>query len=1581
MAIQLFVVTFTVRSGSTTVATVSCVTDATGACRATIPASSVPADYTVVASAACGDTPVTSPQAPASWLAVPGQLLLNVPVPTLPVQQPGALEAQLYCGGIMTPGATVTFQLANAAGAVAATYTAVTDANGLARATVPAEVAAKKYNVTATASPACSSTTGSVPATPKPGSGTTIEWIAQPDVLTISASPGARVPAGTTITVTGRLLSGSTPVPGKVVTFNGVQPDGTRISVQCTTQADGSCSVSFVRPTPDEVLVTAAANGSFNSPVSTAAPTKLEWFAETPDQLLLSAAPDRRVPAGTTVTVSANFTEGGKPAANKEVTFSIELSNKTIDTQRATTDSNGVATISLVRPTPDEATVTAVAGSTAGRNVTSTTPAQIVWFSTEPDQLVLDIDHGVRVLTNTKVPITATYTEAAASVITAEQGKPVAGKAVTFTVRNPDGTLETISATTDAAGKAVIELVRADPSEVKLVASTTSRNNTAVTSGAEAHVIWYTEVPDALVLSMNPGARVPVGTTVEIRANYSEAGKPVANKPITFTLTSPGRGSVDIVVNTDSQGIARLTQKRDSPEEATVTARTTSSKTNQAVDSGAPSKVEWFATAPEWALDLTLSPSARVPVTTGVQVSATYAEQGKPVAGRTVTFNVRYDDGTTASPTAVTDARGVATVTLNRATPSVATVTATATTSTGQTRPVTTNSNLEITWFGTPTPPPPAGPEQLVLSVIQPLVNVGETADVQAFYKVGDKPVPGATVTFQLRNPTTNAPVGNPYTAKTGPDGVARLTIPASDVALVRRVLATTPSASGSGTVTGLLDPLSSPTVTWVSQKLQIWPTPNARVASGDTITVIAQYLENGEPVPNRRVTLTAANSDKTTDTITLTTDSDGKVYWPRNMTVRGAATDASCVVRARTTSSTNSGVVSTSVGEGRSADGSSTTLMWFKQDTDVLALNIPDPVVAPGKPVTVEACYTVDGKPQAGQTVEFTLIDPVTRAPTGAVYTALTGADCKATVQIPAVLAEDAKLVSARLVKSNKLITGTFLAQSSDTIQWSQHQLKLGLTPSARVKVATRVRVSATYVVGSTRQANQPVTFSITYSDGTKATRVANTNARGIASINLVRNTASIADVVATTTPAGGKTISSVSMGAGSTASASKSVIEWYSDNATEQPLLQLTAAPGARVPVGTTITVSAAYTEGGKPVAGKRIVFTAVFRNGTRRELSGTTNAAGLATASFTSDAAVIADVTATTAATTGQAVSSAASVIEWVSGAAPPGDGSGLCMTFLLGKAIPMSVLSCSRIMKDGADAQLAAAISEDAVKQAAALGDSSLTVQNVRVNITSCVDQPNQVAITYCVDFVGASPVFSQKTRPRLTKLLLDKLNGQSLDDSCAVLPGTCKTITGNYASLLGSCASLRAQRNAANTGCKVGTFTAGKMCPMGLADAKPSPSTRNNLWAGTYLPQPGGSCTVMGCNVEAGANCFPLSLDLLRPPATSKTPQAAVAATVTVSCVSGKLVGDFKAADGYALTSARIQSTCGQTWQDTPRYCPARRRRAAAAAAVAAAEFPPLATTARVVSSGVQGCYCPSGCAPFVWVDADVSARC
>jgi hypothetical protein len=156
-------------------------------------------------------------------------------------------------------------------------FTATTDANGLAKVTLPAAAVAVKYSVTATATPACGSSTGSVPSQPKSGSGTTIEWIAQPDTLTLTVTPDARVLVGTSIIVTAKLVSGTTPVPGKVVTFEGVEPDGTKVIAQCTTQADGTCSVNFVRPTPDELSVTAAATGSAGSPVTSPTPLKLEW--------------------------------------------------------------------------------------------------------------------------------------------------------------------------------------------------------------------------------------------------------------------------------------------------------------------------------------------------------------------------------------------------------------------------------------------------------------------------------------------------------------------------------------------------------------------------------------------------------------------------------------------------------------------------------------------------------------------------------------------------------------------------------------------------------------------------------------------------------------------------------------------------------------------------------------------------------------------------------------------------------------------------------------------------------------------------------------------------------------------------------------------------------------------------------------------------------------------------------------------------------------------------------------------------------------------------------------------------------
>jgi hypothetical protein len=428
---------------------------------------------------------------------------------------------------------------------------------------------------------------------------------------------------------------------------------------------------------------------------------------------------------------------------------------------------------------------------------------------------------------------------------------------------------------------------------------------------------------------------------------------------------------------------------------------------------------------------------------------------------------------------------------------------------------------------------------------------------------------------------------------------------------------------------------------------------------------------------------------------------------------------------------------------------------------------------VPPGKPIIVEACYTKDGQPQSGELVAFTLVDPETRAPSGATYTATTGADCKAIARIPPSPEEDTKVVSAALIGSAKRITGFFTAQSSDSVTWSKDQLQLSLRPNARVHVTTRVSVAATYVVDTKLKDNHPITFDITYDDGTnwpcKATRTANTNARGVAVIPLVRNVVSIAEVVASTTSDSGKRVTSLSVGAGAASSAGKSVIEWY-DDAPSKPLLQLTLAPSARVPVTTVVTVTARYTEDGKAVSGRQVAFLVVDRDGNRAELFGTTNTAGQATANLVRSKQIIADVTASTTSTTGQAVSSSGtSVIEWYG--SPPSDDSSIVMSFLIRKTLPMGVLSCTSIKRDGMDTQLASTLSADVVKQCAALGDKSVTAKNVPVTMTSCADQVRLICrklqlstllfavhITLCCNVnQGCALVLSQVTSHKMQAL--------------------------------------------------------------------------------------------------------------------------------------------------------------------------------------------------------------------------------
>jgi hypothetical protein len=109
----LLQVTFTFKAaGTNNVVTlnpaVTCTTDATGFCKATVPASSTAVAYDVTASSLCQSTPVTSTSSTINWVASGANSLLQVVVqPTKNVGQTNEVQGFLQCNGNMQPGSVV----------------------------------------------------------------------------------------------------------------------------------------------------------------------------------------------------------------------------------------------------------------------------------------------------------------------------------------------------------------------------------------------------------------------------------------------------------------------------------------------------------------------------------------------------------------------------------------------------------------------------------------------------------------------------------------------------------------------------------------------------------------------------------------------------------------------------------------------------------------------------------------------------------------------------------------------------------------------------------------------------------------------------------------------------------------------------------------------------------------------------------------------------------------------------------------------------------------------------------------------------------------------------------------------------------------------------------------------------------------------------------------------------------------------------------------------------------------------------------------------------------------------------------
>lgn len=290
--------------------------------------------------------------------------------------------------------------------------------------------------------------------------------------------------------------------------------------------------------------------------------------------------------------------------------------------------------------------------------------------------------------------------------------------AITFATDS--GTLTGASTTTDASGVA----------KVTLSAGANKSNRTVTVTARSGNAVGTVQVTVAgTTLSYSGATTVAFGTstTMSVKATDSK-GAAISGLAVTVA-SSLGNGLSATTVNTDALGTASVNYTATSAGADTVTFTAAGATATTAVQ---VSGENFVFTTP--------AASAQIPVGTSAPVSVRYLSGNVPQAGRTVNFAATA--GIVTPTSAVTDASGIATVSVSSSTASPATLQATLTGAT------TAQATLPVEFVA-------LTPTRLVLQVSPTAIgpNSGSVTNSQAVVRatVSDangNPVKGVTVNF-----------------------------------------------------------------------------------------------------------------------------------------------------------------------------------------------------------------------------------------------------------------------------------------------------------------------------------------------------------------------------------------------------------------------------------------------------------------------------------------------------------------------------------------------------------------------------------------------------------------------------------------------------------------------------------------------------------------------------------------------------------------------------------------------------------------------------------------------------------------
>ena len=939
-------VTFSVSpdDGTVSLSTTSATTDSNGQAQTTLrTGSGSSGSYTVTASH--------------GTLSVSNTATVNTPAPTVlsisVIVGPGSgdpgdaltFTVEVQEDGSAASGKTVTFSITSGDGNASLNPTsATTGSNGRASTSVTLrDSASGSYTVTATV--------GS-----KSTSGTATVNTPAPTVLSISvvSGPGSGDP-GDALTFTVEVQEDGSAASGKTVTFSITSGDGNASlnPTSATTGSNGraSTSVTLGDSASGSYTVTATVGSKSTSGTATVESSPLPPSPSPELSISVVSGPGSGEP-GDALTFTVEVQEDGSAASGKTVTFSITSGdgNASLNPTSATTGSNGRAStsVTLGDSASGSYTVTATVGSKSTSG-TATVESSPLPPSPSPE-LSISVVSGPG---SGEPGDSLTFT-----VEVQEDGSPVSGKAVRFSITTGDGnaSLGPSSTLTDSNGRAQTALTLGNSASGSYTITATITTLVGEQSVSGTATVESSSPPShTIVLYISNSAPLQPGDSVTFTAEVKEGGNRASGQTVTFSM-SPDDGTATLSTasaTTDSNGEARTTLTLGSSASGSYTVTAT-------LDNGqSASNSTWRVGSSVGGFVMELYNSS-LPINPGesmtFDVRLYYREDGSLASGQTVTFGVSPDDGTVSLTTtsATTGSNGRASTKLITGSNSSGSYTVTATRSDG-------DSLSGTATVVTSTSPPEPEPEFSIIVIAGPggPVMPGVTS-VFLVDVVADNGLPqGQTVTFSV-SPDDGTVSLSPLSATTSEFGLAQTTVTIGS------------DASGSYTVTAILNNGLTVSETMTVEAASPPPLRTLVMFSdnlhfsqpGDSVTFTAEVGEGGSPVQNQTVTF-SVNPDNGTASLNptnATTDSGG-----RTQTTLTLGSDASGSYTI--TASVNLLSVSSTVTVETVTVETPTSQQQEQQQLDVAIGSLPTP-----QGTSVSVGVSQNRNPVAGQTVTFSV-------------------------------------------------------------------------------------------------------------------------------------------------------------------------------------------------------------------------------------------------------------------------------------------------------------------------------------------------------------------------------------------------------------------------------------------------------------------------------------------------------------------------------------------------------------------------------------------------------------------------------